>query len=398
MRFCTFACYTLFAWGVLGSPALADDDHTLADRFDLHGYLTLGWADLDLDDPRPTNGDETILGIPEDGALYGNAALLARYTHSRQHSFILQLSARELGDSPVGDLEDEVELDWLFYQYQPRESWRIRLGRVPVAVGIFNEIRDVGVLLPFYRPSFVFYREGSIFSETVDGISISHSFARDRTWSFDLDAYYGKFEVIEQGVGLTERVTTVDAKDAIGVQLWANTPVDGLRLGVGAQRWKVGAESRFNFRETTWKSWYLSFDWMRENFVVRAEYRRLESPSQSSPQSSLTEAELDIAYLQLGWQVTERLGFWIQPEIMDITQNNDVFVGGSVDFRDRQDIGISAVYRFRSNLVLKAEYHEVENELVVSQVPVPVPGGFLLDRTYGGFDSSYSIISLSTSF
>ena len=403
--------FVLLSWtlAMMAGPATSAADADTSDtgqfkgffkkNFQFHGYLSVAFADLNLDEERPLTSNENILGIPEDGtASYGNAALFLRYAPVDRHSFVLQLSSRELGDSPVDEVEDAVDLDWLFWEYQPADNTRIRLGRVPTAVGIFNEIRDVGVLLPFYRPPHVFYRQGSLFSETVDGLAVSQRFLPTSEWSLDLDLYYGEFELLEQGVGFIGSVREVDVSDVYGGQLWLDTPVSGLRLGLGAQSWDVGAESRFNFEETNWSSWYFSVEGLFEHFVTRAEFRHVDTSTQSSPASSLTDIDLEFYYVQLGWLINDRWSLYVQSEVADIIQFNSLFVGGDTEFREREDFGVSLVYKLSVNLAVKAEYHDTSSETTLRTTLVVGPSGPQFLRTYRDIGSDYSIVSLSVSF
>jgi len=396
---------------LLSAPAIAGQDppedgvdsdqrrESWTDRFSIHGHLTLGFADLESDRDRLRTADEIILGLERDGSFpYGNAALNVRFDATPKQALVLQLAVSDLGDSPADDLGGEVELDWLFYQIDVGEWTRLRLGRQPAAAGIYNELRDVGVLLPFFRPAFSFYREGGLFSETVDGVGLNHRFFPGARWNLDLDLYYGDFEVIEQGGGFDEMVTEVDVSDARGIQLWLNTPVSGLRFGLGGIEWDVSEDSAFNTEETTWASWYGSIDGEFEHLVARAEFRRLEVDVMNESSVAPIELGVDIYYWQLGWKPTEKLAVYLQHEVTDIVQEAAFFTGGSTESRDREDDGISVVYAFRPSLVLKAEYHRVDAEVSVGQEIVVGPGGFAVRVLYETVESDYSIVSLSWSF
>ncbi|MCB1034150.1 MAG: hypothetical protein KDD47_09990, partial [Acidobacteria bacterium] len=99
-------------------------------HFSLHGFLTLGYADLGVQTKGVRSADEVVLGLEEDGSFpYGNGALNLRFDPSENHSFILQVAVSDLGDSPVDDVGEDVELDWLFYQWQINPTTRLRVGR-----------------------------------------------------------------------------------------------------------------------------------------------------------------------------------------------------------------------------------------------------------------------------
>ena len=365
----------------------------------IHGYLSFGYADLDLRDDNPRSADEAALGLEEGGSFpYGNAALNLRYAPAERHAFVLQLEASELGDSPVDDAREALELDWLFYQLRIGDRTQMRIGRQPVPGGIFNELRDVGVVLPFFRPSFVFYREGAIFSETVDGIGLSHQLLDRRSWTLDLDAYYGEYTIFEQGSGFRDDATEVDATDAVGLQLWLGTPIEGLRVGVGGLRWDVAEESSFSREKASWDSAYASVDADLERFVVRVEARQVRTDVFPETSPSPIDVTLDIAYGQVGWHATDRLSFFAQLEIAEIKQRAAFLVGGKTRARNRRDAGVAVRYALRPNVVFKGELHDVASELNTGNEVVFTPAGPLLRPLLENFDSTYSIVSVALSF
>jgi hypothetical protein len=368
------------------------------DHFQLHGYLTTAYLDFSPSKKAPfASSDEIVLGLDEDGTFnYRVAALQLRYDANPKNTFIVQLSHRRLGDSPLKDEDSDVDLDWAFYQFRFTDQSSLKVGRVPVPLGIFNEYRDVGTLLPFFRPSFNFYREGSFVSETIDGVVGHYRFGAGSDWSLDADAYYGEWDLLEAGSSTNAALTTAKVTDGYGLQLWLNTPTDGLRFGLGGQTYDVSKESGFNFDKANWDSWYFSIDGAFEKFVTRAEYKWLQFPVNNS-QSPLGEAEIDTWYYQLGWLPLEKLGLYLQQEFTDVHQTS-VILARPIDINQREDIGLSVVYSFLPNLVVKGEYHEQKFDLNTSVVPIFGPDGFKVLVGFTEFKSEYSIISLSVSF
>ncbi|MEM6793470.1 MAG: hypothetical protein AAF725_05780, partial [Acidobacteriota bacterium] len=97
--------------------------------------------------------------------------------------------------------------------------------------------------------------------------------------------------------------------------------------------------------------------------------------------------------------ITEKLHFYVQFEDSDVEQTSFQFTRPD-EFDLRDDLGFAINYRFNPNVVLKAEYHEVD-ELLPSFAPVGVlPGGrpLLEPITFDAPDGSYSILSLAVSF
>ena len=387
-------------WLSAGGIALADD---LSEKFQFHGFMTQAYAVGSYTDQGPTP-DEIIVGISEDGTTdYRFLALQFRYEISDSDLLVVQLSSRSLGDSPINLVEDDIELDWAFYERRLADNTSIKIGRIQIPLGIFNEIRDVGTILPFYRPPYIFYREGSFTSETVDGLLLHHSFFRDSDWSLDADAFYGEYELVEQATFVPEDVPALaTAEDVRGVQFWLNTPLSGLRFGLGGQKRSVTGGQEMIFRPvggaTDFDDWYASAELLNDKFLVRLEHRELRAVIDSPFFGFKSEAPNSISWAQVGYFFTEKIHAFLQWETSEVTNKSDAFTRDAT-IEDRRDTGISINYRFSSNVVLKAEYHKVyEEELSFDPVFLP-DGQVLLDPIVTPSDNgSYSIISLAVSF
>jgi len=380
-----------------GAPA-ANPVPGWVSKLEVHGFLTQAYADAKFNDGGllERNADEQALGIPEDGTFnYRNLALQFRYTISSKDVFVIQFSSRELGDSPLTFVEDEIELDWAFYEHRFLDSTSIKIGRVQIPLGIYNEIRDVGTILPFYRPPFAFYREGSFTSETVDGLVFSHTFGTRSDWSLDFDLWGGEFETVEAARDGSE-AALAKTKDAYGVQLWLNTPVPGLRIGAGGN---VRTVTEGLFRppgsESDADEYYASLDATFDRWVVRSEFKVFKPVI-------ITEffdinLEFPQFYAQFGYSVTDRFQIWLQAEVAKARESSIAFTR-STNRTDRTDYGITFNYSFQPNIVLKAEHHQTESEQV-EFFPIVTPFGVLLDPVIFDTDGgNYTIISLSVSF
>lgn len=399
-RFITVGIGFAFLCALTAAPAAAE---SWKDRFEIHGFLTQAYAVADYTDGGPTP-IEVILGINEDGtADYRFLALQARFEVSPKDLIVIQLSSRSLGDSPINKIEDDVELDWAFYQRRLADNTDLKLGRIQIPLGIFNEIRDVGTILPFYRPPFNFYREGSFTSETVDGILLHHTFFNETDWPLSADAFYGEYELVEQAVFVPDDPPAIaKAKQVKGLQFWLNTPYSGLRVGIGGQRRNITEGQEGIFRPfngvTRFKEWYASVELPAEKYIVRAEHRRLNGILDSPIFGFASDATNNTSWIQLGYYFTEKIHGFVQWETSRVTQKSTAFTR-DVTTEDRTDIGISINYRFTSNVVLKMEYHEVDEEELSFDL-VFLPSGIpLLDPINIPFDNgSYSILSLALSF
>ena len=81
----------------------------------VHGFLTQAFAISD--------GNQ-ILGIDKDGTTdYRNLALQFRYDMNDQSNVVIQFEHRRMGESPVLKLQQDVELDWGFFEYRFHEQF-----------------------------------------------------------------------------------------------------------------------------------------------------------------------------------------------------------------------------------------------------------------------------------
>ena len=388
------------------APAESSRRASFFDKLQIHGFLTQAFADASFVEGGVLGSPsslESALGIPEGGTSdYRTLALQFRYDMSPKDVMIVQFSSRTLGFSPINDVEDEIELDWAFYERQLSETTSIKIGRVQIPIGIYNEIRDVGTLLPFYRPPFGWYSEGSFTSETIDGLVLSNSFFQEASWSLDADFYIGEWKEFEIDPNNPEVAVPVRAKDAGGVQLWLNTPITGLRFGAGFNTKRLQGGLEFlrppGTSSPASDHIFFSVDGTFERFAIRSEYRELDS--------TLATPIVDIGvttigwYLQLGYFFSDKVQLWAQLDDIDLEADSVIHLRKDTsDFRT--DVGIALNYFFKPNLVLKAEYHEVEEEqpLPPNIVFVP-PGGFAINPfpPVKADNGSYSILSFSVSF
>lgn len=369
------------------------------DKFQFHGFMTQAFAVADYTDGGPTP-NEVILGIDEDGTSdYRFLALQFRYEISPDDLLVVQLSSRSLGDSPISKIEDEIELDWAFYERKLADRSSIKVGRIQIPVGIFNEVRDVGTLLPFYRPAFTFYREGSFTSETVDGLLVHHVFFDESDWSLDTSAFFGEYELVEQAVFVPDDPPALaTAENVRGIQLWLSTPVSGLRFGLGGQKRNVTEGQERIFRPvgkgTPFDDTYASIEYSGNRFMFRGEIRRLDAVIDSPLFGFKSRAIDDINWFHVGFYATDKIHLFAQREASRVTQESDAFVR-DVKQDQREDIGIALNYRFSSNVVVKAEYHWVQEEGLRF---VPNGAGLLSPVSFSFDDGNYSILSLALSF
>jgi hypothetical protein len=319
-------------------PAAPAADEPFDTKVSIHGYLSQAYAQSD--------GNE-IAGTTESGtADYRTAAIQIRAEVSPQDSFAVQFSHERLGKTGLQAFQEDVALDWIFYEHRFADGLAVKVGKVQIPFGIYNEVRDVGTLFPFYRPSSNFYGEGSYTSETVDGVVLSRSFQLGGSWRLDGDLHYGNWEFVSRSNGFFLN----KVQNSRGVELWLQTPVSGLRIGAGGMRYDVlagGSEDK----TIGWKTYHVSAAWESGRVAAHAEYKKIDFGG----------GDYNAGYLHVGVNATDKLSIHGQIDRADL--NIDFFRSG--DFDD--DHALAVDYAFRPDLVLKLEHHW--NEGFTPEVP-----------------------------
>jgi hypothetical protein len=358
-----------------GTPAAAPSPDPAAppapeQRLVVHGYLSQAYVKSD---------GHQVIGIPKDGtADYRRAALLFRASLTTSDALVLQFAQRRLGDSPPMQVEPDVKVDWAFYEHRFGSATRFRVGRMPVPLGIFSEVRYVGTLLPFYRAPYNFYQEGSFTSENLDGAHLSHTFGTGGPVSVDVNAFGGAFTTIEAYNGGVNRAK---AQNVFGGAAWIGTPIDGLRFGIGGMRHDVKNTILTDNHRDNWSNWIASGELVRTRFRLVYEY------SHNTLRDAGFKKRNIYAYAGVG--LTAKLRAHAAYDDGDASLR----LGGKVYPlpQHSSDGALGLSYGLRPDVVAKAEYHWNQARLIEDQPST-------LNPAASPFKTRYLIVSLSASF
>lgn len=361
----------------LATPLSAQESQ--ASKLSIHGYLTQGVARADT---------LQMIGIDKEGTSdYRRAAILMRYAYSSRDNFTVQLAHRRLGNSPITANEPTVKLDWAYVEHTFGDGTSLRIGRAPIPLGIYNETRYVGTLMPFYRAPYSMYFEGSFVAEAIDGASATRSFFAESPMRVDLGAYAGQYALIETAqtrVPPTNEYKllsgTARMANTLGGQLWVATPLDGLRLGGGGSRSTAsGGLLRAPGTKQTFTSWHGSIDGSFDRLITRAEYRNAHY------QNSLTYRAY---YGQAGVRLYR--GLWVngQSEVGKLDYPSAA-LGTTLKIDYNRDDAVGVNYVFNPSMVLKFEGHHMKG------YTFEVDGNAI---TAPAMKANYVITSFSVSF
>jgi hypothetical protein len=143
----------------------------------------------------------------------------------------------DLGD--VGNFD--VVLDYASIEYTFNDYFGVRAGRIRRPQGIYNHIQDVDVARTFaLLPQGVYDARYRDFYLTLDGGELFGDIPLSKAGDLAYEIYGGQVNPsLDGGVAQKLRaqlpsfvqLDSIDPFDMAGMQLWWNTPVDGLRFG-----------------------------------------------------------------------------------------------------------------------------------------------------------------------
>lgn len=346
-------------------------------QFSINGYLTQAFGIADR---------HQTMGLTRDGtADYRRAAILARYTATPNDHFVVQVAHRRLGDSQTMQFEQNVKLDMAFYERRFSTGTNVKVGKIAMPFGIYNEVRYAGTLTPFYRAPFVIYRDGVYASETIDGAGVSQVVSGGEPWELSLDAYGGSFEGLEFGPVYPPSSAPVytgavlKSKNVLGGQLWLGTPLTGLRLGLAGRRQTDMGGIYERPGGAQGKIWNASLDGNFDRWHLRAERAQMKTFG----------FEMIASYAQAGVRVLPWLAVNAQSELRDeslrFTPSSPWF-----DVEAGRDNALGLNLFFTPGTVLKLEGHAAKGY------------GFMFeqitDSSAPPLTAAYFITSFSVSF
>lgn len=227
----------------------------------------------------------------------------------------IQLFARNLG--PTGDFN--AKLDWFYLDYHYSDALGLRLGRVKLPFGLYNDTSDIDMArAPILLPQSIYPTQNRDFLLAQTGMEL---YGRKRIGLFgDLDyrAYGGTILVdIENTPGSAVEVKELNVPYVAGGRLLWETPLEGLRVGATAQALRLDTTLLYG-GVTTVKGqvpallWVGSIEYWKDSLLLSAEYSRWHVKVAESSNTALLPASNTTSERAYG-MASYRLNKWLQP-------------------------------------------------------------------------------------
>ncbi|WP_411282076.1 hypothetical protein [Gemmatimonas sp.] len=324
------------------------------ERLTVHGSVNIAYGKTD---------GLPYFGLNKDGSAdYRAIALQFGYKLSEKDRVVTQLLHRKFGTSPLNAGEPDIQPVWAFYEHKFDNGTAVKVGRNPLPRGLFNEVRFIGTLLPFYRVGTQVYGETL---EYIDGFTASKSFELGGDFGLESHVFGGGFNLRAQLPGSTGNIVINQRNEnMIGTQLWLKTPVEGVRFGAFVSNY--GSTPSATLPEASRPARTTSVLYSAEAKVDRA-FARAEYTRFTAKVPSFTD--YSAYYLQGGVKPVEKLTLAVEYN----SATNVVRFGGApipnLDLPITKDIGLGATWQPSVNVAFKLEGHR--NEGYGFDRPVP---------------------------
>lgn len=352
MQIRTIRLAALAASLLLTSPVLAQG--SAAERLTVHGAVNAAWG---KSDGLPT------FGIDKDGTTnYRAIALQFGYQIDDNDRVVTQFLNRWNGTSPLNATEKGFAPVWAFYEHTFENGTKVKLGRNPLPRGLYNEVRFVGTLLPFYRVGRAVYGETL---EQIDGVVVSRPFDLG-DWRLETFGFAGGFDlraVLAEASSVN--VLQQRLENSVGGQVWLNTPVEGLRVGAYAHSYYYTPRlSRpDSLRSDGNLTWMASAEYARPRYFVRGEMTEFAQGGTRQYQGW---------YGQVGVKPVESLT--LATEYQEATYRVALPAPvPAVDLPMTKELTIGAVWSRSANVAFKLEGHRVVGYDFDTAVPTIIP-------------------------
>jgi hypothetical protein len=365
---------------------------SLKDDLYINGFLSQGYI---------KSHNNNIFGETRDGSFQINEFGLtvnAKLTDRLRAGF--QLLSRDLGEEG----NNKIILDWGMLDYRHHDRFGVRIGKVKLPIGLYNQGRDSDFLRPMvFLPQSIYDENKRNLIVAATGGSVYGILPLGFAGDLSYQGYYGKVTFANDSGharGIRSLATNIarqrnqtivgfDAENRFvyGGALVYSPPIDGLRFGASY----FTGKSRFTFDlrradGTTGRGdgtgnnrhfVVFSGEYVRNNLTLSAEYSEFTG-KRFILDVDVPDSRSQGGYVQLSYRVLEPLVVSVLYDVFYVDKNDRS--GRNFESRRqpdylgwRKDLGLGLRWDVNNNLVLKAEWHKVDGAAL--QLPLFNPEG-----------------------
>ena len=377
--------------------------HNITENLSINGYLSVGYID---------SRHNNFLGESLDGSFQLNEfALTTNYVFNDKLRFGLQLLSRDVGMEGNND----IIIDWAVIDYQWRDWLGLRLGKVKLPIGLYNQSRDIDFLRPLvFLPQSIYDENKRMLVAAANGGSVYGNFSFGDKGDLEYQAYAGRVDYhndsgqargIELLVQRTANqkglgpVTDFNAENdyVYGGSLMYYPPLDNLRFGVSY----FTGETDFDFMVGGKKGYasghnkdfiVLSMEYAPPDWRLSVEYTEYTGDRKVLGKD-IPDGRSQGGYVQLCYHILDQLivsGFYDVFYTDKRDQDGDKYVAQGMPryLAWRKDFGLGLRWDITSQWLVKAEHHWLSGAAL--GLPIYNPQGVEEDWSYFVLKTSFN--------
>ncbi len=371
-----FVCCVLASSGLFPGSVLALE----AGGVDIHGFISQGFIVSEDYEYLTHNSKKGSFEYNEIGINFSKDL-------TDRLRLGIQLFSRDLGD--VGN--NTISIDWAYGDYRVKDWLGIRVGRIKLPMGLYNETRDIDMLRTnVVMPQSIY---GDLLRDSViaaNGVGVYGNIDLSRLGSLEYQLVAGSMNIDNEngfekyfnsrskGMFFIDGTSDSDIAYAGGIR-W-NTPLEGLSLGASAFSNTVdspvliggalkGENSSDNFVYT------VSAEYLWGNLTVAAEYQQFEIEYTLTSPMGLKEGvgTSEGYYLSASYRFNDLFslgGYYSVLYPYDEDKSGDTFAFASDAWE--KDLALSVRFDINDYAVLKVEGHHVDGTARVNAMDNPI--------------------------
>lgn len=346
-----------------------------------------------------TGGNDYLGETSEGTADFREYAVNASYAKGKW-----RVGAQIFGQKLGAYGEDKIKLDWATIDYQPAQWLGLRIGRVKMPRGLYNEALDLDSIRPFVLlPQGVYDARLRDFNAAFNGGMIFGNVGLRKLGSVDYRAFYGKIPM-SLGSGASDYLNTGLAAQNLGIgmdhtlggSVFWNTPVSGLRVGysysefnnLSTQRRATFGASSFTYTKSAndYERHLVSAEYSRGNWLFAAEAGREDGNFLlvGFGPNSYRPAKIEYAYVSAARRLNDRIELGTYFSYSQDRQSTNPLLR-------QADYALSAKYDVNEHLIVKLEVHHMNGSGKIFDTaanPQPVAGR----------DNSWQLLAIKTTY
>ncbi|MDO6563733.1 hypothetical protein Q4488_10105 [Amphritea sp. 1_MG-2023] len=341
------------------------------ENLSVNGFVTQGFFYTD---------DNNVYGESSDNGSFDfhEIGLNAAYRFTPKLRGAVQLMSRQAGEIDNG----EPKLDYALLDYRFTDSveqaFGVRIGRLKVPFGFYNETRDVAFTRPgIMLPQSIYFDQARDLELSIDGAILYGSISVPSGW-LDIDLLYGSPQTdtnVEYAYLSMDAAGKFDDSEGVMGRVIFNSDGGRVRIGTTLAEYRLGYEPaggswpyEFNEGDLKLNVAMLSAQYNTEHWSLTGEYmvHDIDWTELGGIFSLRPKTPLESYYLQLQYRVNSQWDLLLRYDHLMLDGNDpqgklnsQLFGKKAYDFYSK-DIVLGVGWQPNSDWLFRAELHNVE--------------------------------------